>query len=185
MSGLDRVRDGERNERRLKAVKLGRLGICQFRATQAPLGPCYAFALLIPCVLFFFQMPSQWSQPKNKTKQNKMVSNILNSCLRDQKASEKTLKSCLIPGEDLVKVEKCLQRKPWKSQGVGFLLSELSIKVQPHILGALNKNHQQAVLPVCAPLKGRANVSKWLLYISQNSDSSTLRSLKSCHGPGY
>lgn len=31
-----------------------------------------------------------------------MVSNIPNSCLQDQKASEKTLKSCLIPEEDLI-----------------------------------------------------------------------------------
>ncbi|XP_060150472.1 uncharacterized protein [Globicephala melas] len=44
--------------------------------------------------------------------------------------------------------------------GSGILLSELSIKVQPQILGALNKNYQQAVLPVCTLLKGRAYVNK-------------------------
>lgn len=55
--------------------------------------------------------------------------------------------------------------------GSGILLSELSIKVQPQILGALDENYQQAVLPVCTLLRGRANVSKSLLYISQKSDS--------------
>ena len=53
--------------------------------------------------------------------------------------------------------------------GFGILLSELLIKVQPQLLGTLNKNYQQAVLPVYTPLKGRANVSKSLLCISQNS----------------
>lgn len=37
----------------------------------------------------------------------------------------------------------------------GILLSELSIKVQPQIWGALNKNYQQAVLPVCTAVKGK------------------------------
>jgi hypothetical protein len=39
-----------------------------------------------------------------------MVSNGLNSCLQNQRASEKTLKSCLIPKEDLFKWRSAYSR---------------------------------------------------------------------------
>lgn len=95
-----------------------------------------------------------------------MVSNI-----PYQKASEKDPKKLSNPRGRSCLSGEVLTEETLEILGIGILLSELSIKVQPQILRALNKNCQQAVLPVCTPLKGRADVNKSLLYISQNSDS--------------
>lgn len=103
------------------------------------------------------------NKKQNQTKKtNKTKYDILqhtNSHLQDQKASEKTLKSCVIPEEVSCLDGETLAAETREISGSGILLSELSMQVQPQILGALNKNYQQAVLPACTPLKGRANVS--------------------------
>lgn len=66
-----------------------------------------------------------------------MVSNVLNSCLRDQKASAKPLELSNPKGRSCLSGE-VLAAETLEISGVGFffLLSELSIKVQPQILGA-------------------------------------------------
>lgn len=144
------------------------VGICQFRLMKVSLEPRCDFAVLIPCIFLLDAFPVELTK-KQKTKYNglqhtKQLSPRSESIRKDPK------ELCNPKGRSCLNGE-VLAAETLEISGSGILLSELSMKVQPQILGVLNKNYQQAVLPVCTPLKGRANVSKSCLYISQNSDS--------------
>lgn len=152
----------------LKLSNRVQVGICQFRLTKVSLEPRCDFAVLIPCIFLLDAFPVELTK-KQKPKYNglqhtKQLSPRSESIRKDPK------ELCNPKGRSCLNGE-VLAAETLEISGSGILLSELSMKVQPQILGVLNKNYQQAVLPVCTPLKGRANVSKSCLYISQNSDS--------------